>query len=60
MYGSISNVIITPLPSSHPFASTKTKQNIFIHTSVFVSFSSIDTKMLKNDENDWDLELRMC
>ena len=38
----------------------KTKQNIFIHTSVFVSFSPVHTKTLKNDENDWGLGLRMC
>ena len=35
--------------------SAKTKQNIFIHTSVFVSFSPIHTKTLENDENDLDL-----
>ena len=32
---------------------------MFIHTSVFVSFSPIHTKTLENDENDWDLGLRM-
>ena len=36
------------------FISAKTKQNIFIHTSVFVSFAPIHTKTLENDENDWD------
>ena len=35
------------------------KYNMFIHTSVFVSFSPIHTKILENDENDWDLGLRM-
>ena len=38
----------------------KTKENISIHTSVFVSFSSVHTKMLENDGNDWNLGLRMC
>ena len=38
------------------FITAKTKQNIFIHTSVFVSFSPVHTKMLKNDETTgtWD------
>ena len=32
------------------YISAKTKQNIFIHTCVFVSFSHIHTKTLENDE----------
>ena len=42
------------------FLQAKTRQNIFIHTSVFVSFSPIHSKALENDENDWNLRLRMC
>ena len=42
------------------FIAAKTKQNIFMHTSVFVSFSPVHTETLENDENDWDLGLRMC
>ena len=38
----------------------RTKQKICVHTSVFVLFSPIHTKTLENDENDWDLGLRMC
>ena len=39
------------------FISVKTKDNIFIHTSIFVSFSPIQTKMLENHENNLDLGL---
>lgn len=42
------------------FMSAKTKQTIFIHISVFVSFLSIHTETLENDVNDLDLGLRMC
>lgn len=42
------------------FMSAKTKQTIFIHISVFVSFLPIHTETLENDVNDLDLGLRMC
>ena len=32
------------------FISARTKRNIFIQTSVFISFSPIHTRMLENDE----------
>ena len=35
--------------------SSPAKQNIFVHTSILVSFSLVHTKTLKSDENDWDL-----
>ena len=31
------------------------KQNVFVHTSILVSFSLVHTKTLKSDKNDWDL-----
>ena len=37
----------------------KTKQNIFIHTNFFVSFSPIHTKTLENYDNDFGLGWRM-
>ena len=44
-----------------PFSSRQKRSKLFSSdTSVFVSFSPIHTKTLENDENDWDLELRMC
>ena len=42
------------------FIWAQTKQNIFIHISVFVPFAPIHTKTLESDENNWDLGLRMC
>ena len=41
------------------FIPAETKQNIFTHTSVYVSFSPMHTKTPGNDENDGDLDLRM-
>ena len=41
--------------------SSPAKQNIFVHTSILVSFSLVrHTKTLKSDENDWDLGLHLC
>ena len=42
-----------------PF-SPPAKQNIFVLTSILVSFSVVHIKTLKSDENDWDLGIHLC